>query len=275
MFAAIDSLVLASLVLAAAPAAVAAPAHSAAEAPESRPPSEAERRALLALLKREHGADAASLAEPQFRITRAPSARRWHVRASLAGRPKAGWKQVCHQRRAEYEFGPRGWHRLPQPSVWVWLGAPRCAVPAAPVQLRAPLPDTEILPLLERQRALGERMRVLMVGNSECASQRGLGFALRALDVSNPAGGAELMPMLTYGSSTGTEARLYVRRNGANFDPWTVSCPREEEGLGSQAGAVRAGPAGFATEPAPHGALATHKVFAQGAASAGARPGRS
>lgn len=66
-----------------------------------------------------------------------------------------------------------------------------------------------------------ERARLLMTGNTACAPLRALKFALAAVDV----GAAAASYALVFKSDRDSYARVWLRKSGAQYDAWNVTCP--------------------------------------------------
>ncbi len=204
--------------------AAAAGAHGAV-ALESRPPTEAERAAFFAYYQKQFPDNIGIT--PVFAIRRAPGdTGAWLIGASVDLAPRRGLKQLCRARHAEFAIAPgdKGWSEAGPGTQFAWLDSgTACRRPAQPVHLRAPMPDTELVSVLGQQARILERARLLMAGNSACAALRSSKFALATVDIG--ASGSSPEEMVALGFRSGEHgATVWVRRTGAEYDPWNVSC---------------------------------------------------
>ena len=199
----------------------------------SRPVTEAERTAFHAFYRKQFPMEHAE--QPRFVIVRAAAAApatatapaQWSMSATVDRAPRRGYGQLCRMRRLAFSYADetRAWAVQERVRQFAWLNpAAGCAAPARPVELATPMPDTELAAILAQQGALLASARLLMAGNSACASRRAYPFALATVDVGAAAAGTEEMVALTYESDRATEATVWVRRNGAQYSAWNVAC---------------------------------------------------
>ncbi len=108
---------------------------------------------------------------------------------------------------------------------YVWIEHAGCVNKASAVELLVPIPDADLLALLERQAALLERGRILLSGNTACAVRRAYRFALDKITVGSAGPNPEVMAGLIYKSDHGTFATIWIKRSGLEYTAWNVSCP--------------------------------------------------
>jgi hypothetical protein len=162
---------------------------------------------------------------PQFEARRPDGSAAWQVSATLDTPAYAGRTGLCRQSRQVFDFTEGRWLARP-PDNYVWLKTgPDCTRPPAPARLLHPMSDLAILPLLQTNALMLGRARLLLAGNSGCASQRSFNFKLAALGVSAPRPQGEEMPELRFTSDHGTSARLWIRQSERETGPWYVACP--------------------------------------------------
>ncbi len=190
---------------------------------EARAPSAAELKAFHAYYQQRFPND--HEAQPRFAITHAGPAAPWSVAASVESAPRRGLTPLCRMTRIDFSYD-KAWLAADRPRQFVWLARGACVTPAAPVELMQRMPDSDVIALLAHAPALLPRARLIMAGSSACASQRSFPFALVALDVGNGGAGAggEEMAGLIFRSDRNTTAQVWLRKSGADLDPWNVSC---------------------------------------------------
>jgi hypothetical protein len=168
-----------------------------------------------------------ALLQPQFSVTREKGKRgKRRVTATVDGTAQRAVLPLCRQPRAVFEHDPRGrkesrWHEAGPPQTLVWIHhARQCgAQPETPVRLLQPLPEMEILMLLQQHAPILGRARLLMAGNTACAPSRSRGYRLTDLDR-----GKDGLPVLVYESDIAGEVRVAVRRTRNELLPWSVAC---------------------------------------------------
>ncbi len=193
--------------------------------PQSRAVSEAERAAFHAYYQKRFPNEHADA--PRFLVERKEGADSWNLSAQVDRAPQRGYRQLCRMRRVDFLYfnEARAWSAAEGTRQYVWLNpAAGCAQAGAPVELKVRMPDTEVVSVLAQQENLLASARLLMAGNSACASQRSYRFALAAIDVGASGSGVEEMVALTYASDRATRATVWARRGGAEYSPWNVSC---------------------------------------------------
>jgi hypothetical protein len=177
------------------------------------------------------------------------------VTATVDMPPQRGFGALCRMERQRFaikrtERGAHGWHALDSeqfawlgraanctPSPLVVLGAAAAPVAAtaaaapvaavassAPINMRQPLPDVDLIPLLEQAAPLLTRARLLFSGNTSCAPMRSLPFTLSGIGVGAPIGRAEVMLELRFDSDRKSVATVWVRKRGADLTAWDVAC---------------------------------------------------
>jgi len=164
-----------------------------------------------------------------FDIARQPRGRGWRVAAHVDAAPTRSSPALCRMIRSRYDYradAPKDqrWSaRTPdQQFVWLSRGA-ACDAASAPtpaIELNQPLPDADIVSLLQLHAALMQRARLLLAGNTQCATLRSLPFHPIALGTATPG-----LLSITYESDRASTALVTVRKSGAEFSAWNVSCP--------------------------------------------------
>ena len=216
------------------PLLLAACAH--AGAIETRAASTQEAQSFDAYYRMQHP-DAAPV-QPVFDIVRQPRGR-WSVAAHIDASPLMppltvplrSSPPLCRMNRSRYDYRadapphrkePQRWSaRTPdQQFVWLSRGAACSAAPAQAIELTQALPDADIVSLLQQHPALMQRARLLLAGNTQCATLRSLPFHPVALGAAAPN-----MYTITFESDRASTAQVTVRKSGAEFSAWNVSCP--------------------------------------------------
>lgn len=190
-------------------------------APETRAPTDAERASFDAFYQpRFPGAHAA----PLLSIGRADPKQPWRIAASVDSAPRRGLGALCRLDRLDFSFAGH-WNAAAEARPYAWLERAGCAHPAPAVELLQQMPDVDLVALLERQAALLQSARILLGGNTACASQRSFRFALAAVTVGSAGPNPELMAGLVFKSDHATSATVWIRRSGLDYNAWNVTCP--------------------------------------------------
>ncbi|GGX96763.1 hypothetical protein GJV26_09285 [Massilia dura] len=192
---------------------------------ESRTATPAEQESFIDWYGSTH--EGRGLLRPQFNVTREKGKRgKRRVTATVDGGAQRAVLPLCRQPRAVYEHDPRGrkenrWREAGPAQTLVWIHhASRCgAQPETPVRLLQPLPEMEILMLLQQHASILGSARLLMAGNTSCAPSRSRGYRLTGLDR-----GKDGLPVLVFESDIAGEARVSVRRSRNELLPWSVAC---------------------------------------------------
>jgi len=168
------------------------------------------------------------LLRPQFAVTTVKSKR--HVTATVDGAAQRATLPLCRQPRTVFDYDPKApkdkrWsERAPQQLVWVHH-QPQCgAQPETPIRLLAPLPEMEILMLIQQHPTLLNNARLLMAGNTSCAPSRSRGYRLTGLDRAKDG-----LPVLVFENAIREEARIAVRRSRNELVAWSAECASAEE----------------------------------------------
>lgn len=161
--------------------------------------------------------------QPTFSITRPGPAEAWEVRAFVDSAPRRGLRSLCRMQRIDFKLDGR-WSAAERQRQFVWLEPKQCSTPARPVELKTPMPDADVLGLLEHQHGLLKSARLLFGGNTACARQRALNFTLAAIDIGTSGSSSEVLAGLAFKSDRNTHATVWVRRSGLAYDAWNVSC---------------------------------------------------
>lgn len=196
--------------------ATAAVAAAAAPAGSVRAPNLAEQRSFDQFWQR----SAPGTPAPPLRMERAPGASVLAATANSDAPPIRLVLPLCRVERTRYtQQGNDSWRIDRSQHVWVHHTTSCGTPPAGMVELRANLPEIEVLKLLTAQGEMLQRARLLMAGNTSCAPMRARHFAMAALGR-----GGDQLPVLVYHSDIGGELRLSVRPSRTDFVPWNVSC---------------------------------------------------
>jgi hypothetical protein len=191
-------------------------------APETRSPTDAETTSLNSYYRQQYPSH--RLAKPVFSITRDSPKSAWTISATSQSAPQRGLRSLCRMNRTDFHYAGR-WSAGDTARQFVWLEWPGCTATARAVELLQPMPDTDVIGLLERQTALLHSARILLGGNSACASQRSYRFALARITVGTSGPSPEVLAGLVFKSDHDTLATVWAKRNGLEYTPWNVSCP--------------------------------------------------
>lgn len=210
---------------------VAAFVHTSASAVETRAASTQEAQSFDAYYRSQHP-DAAPV-QPVFEIERQPRGSGWNVAAHIDAAPQRSSPALCRMSRSRYDYQAGAARQKPQQRwsarapdqqfVWLSRGGGCGIAPMAAVELTQPLADADIVSLLQLHPALMQRARLLLAGNTQCATLRSLPFHPVALGAAAGAGAG--MFSITFESDRASTAQVTVRKSGAEFSAWNVSCP--------------------------------------------------
>ncbi len=170
---------------------------------------------------------APGLLRPQFAVHRGEGKNgKRRVTATVDGPATRAVLPLCRQPRTVFEYDARApkqsrWRELEPVQTLVWVHHQKqCgAQPDVPVRLLQPLPDMEILQLIQSHPTLLANARLLMAGNTSCSPSRNRGFHLAGLDKAKDG-----LPVLVFASDVAGEARVSVRRSRNEMLPWAVTC---------------------------------------------------
>lgn len=150
------------------------------------------------------------------------------VVGSVEAPPYRGHGALCRTQRTKFVLQGAGkqarWQEAGM-EYFAWLDRGTCRPVAEPVRMLQRVPDTELEGVLLYQKSLLERARLLMAGNTACAPMRALKFSLAAVDVGAAAPRAEERYALVFKSDRDSYARIWLRKSGAQYDAWNVTCP--------------------------------------------------
>lgn len=203
-------------------AALSLAAPLAVAAPETRPITDAEAKAFASYYQQQW--PGAHPGKPVFSASRDDPKKPWTVGATLDSHPQRGLQALCRMQRSHFSYAGR-WSASGKPRLYAWIERSGCKNVNQAVELLAQLPDSEVLGLLENRFALLQNARILLAGNSACASQRSYRFAPAQITVGSAGPSPEVMAGLVFKSDHGTAATVWVRRSGADYSAWNVSCP--------------------------------------------------
>lgn len=161
--------------------------------------------------------------QPTFSITRASAADPWALSAFVDSQPRRGLRALCRMQRIDFSHAGQ-WRAAERQRQFAWLDPAGCRTPPRPVELLHPMPDADVLGLLEHQHAVLKSARLLFGGNTACARQRAYHFALARIDIGTSGSSSEVLAGLVYRSDRDTTATVWVRRSGLDYDAWNVSC---------------------------------------------------
>jgi len=166
---------------------------------------------------------AGGLLRPQFAVTTARGKRR--VSATVDGPAQRAALPLCHQPRTVFDYEPKApkekrWsERAPVQLVW-FSQQPQCgAQPETPIRLLAPLPDQQVLTLIQQHPTLLNNARLLMAGNTSCAPSRSRGYRLTGLERAKDG-----LPVLVFENAIDEEARIAVRSSRNELVAWSAAC---------------------------------------------------
>lgn len=163
-------------------------------------------------------------AKPVFSITREAAKGAWTVTASVDSTPTRGLRALCRMNRTDFRYTGK-WSAGDKPRPHAWLERGGCTATARAVEMVQQMPDTEVAALLEQHLTLLQSARILLGGNTACASQRSFKFALAQIKVGSAGPSPEVLAGLVFKSDHATLATVWARRNGAEYNAWNVSCP--------------------------------------------------
>lgn len=150
------------------------------------------------------------------------------LQASVEAPPHRGRGALCRTERVSHVLQGSGKQARWQPAgtqYYAWLDRGACRAVAEPVRMLQRVPDTELEGVLLYQKPLLARARLLMAGNTACAPARSYPFVLAAVDVGASRAGAEEQYALVFRSDRNTFLRIWLRKSGAQYDAWNVTCP--------------------------------------------------
>ena len=191
-------------------------------APETRSPTDAELASLQAYYHQQF--PTAPPAKPAFSIIRESAKGAWTITASVDSPPTRGLRALCRMNRTDFRYTNR-WSAAGKRRPYAWLEQRGCTATARAVEMVQQLPDTELAALLEQHLALLQSARILLGGNTACASQRSFKFALTQIVVGSAGPSPEVLAGLVFKSDHDTLATVWAKRNGADYTAWNVSCP--------------------------------------------------
>jgi len=150
------------------------------------------------------------------------------LQASVEAPPHRGRGALCRTERVNHVLHGNGKQARWQSAgtqYYAWLDRGACRAVAEPVRMLQRVPDAELEGVLLYQKPLLERARLLMAGNTACAPARSYPFVLAAVDVGASRPGAEEQYALVFRSDRNTFLRIWLRKSGAQYDAWNVTCP--------------------------------------------------
>jgi hypothetical protein len=195
-------------------------AVASAPVPQTRSPSAAELKSFQAYYHQRFAEREAGT--PVFAISRADAKQAWTIGASVDAPAKRGFGALCRMERIDFSFAGR-WSDTRR--SYAWMEHAGCANKERAVELLEPVPDVDLLALLELQLPLLERGRILLSGNTACASKRAYRFALDKVTVGSAGPNPEVMAGLMYKRDHNTMAKVWVKRSGLEYTARNVSCP--------------------------------------------------
>ena len=185
-----------------------------------------QRASLLEFYAQQYPGEAA--ARTVFESVRVVGGRGSEVVGSVEAPSYRGHGALCRTQRTKFVLHGEGQRARWQEAgmeYFAWLDRGTCRPVAEPVRLLQRIPDAELEGILLYQTPLLARARLLMAGNTACAPLRALPFSLAAVDVGAAAPRAEERYALVFKSDRDSYARVWLRKSGAQFDAWNVTCP--------------------------------------------------
>ena len=205
---------------------VVAAACASASAADAVAVDAAQRASLLAFYAQQYPGEAA--ARTVFERVPVVGGRGREVVGSVEAPPYRGHGALCRTQRTKFVLQGDGkqarWQEAGM-EYFAWLDRGTCRPVAEPVRMLQRIPDTELEGVLLYQKSLLERARLLMAGNTACAPLRARTFSLAAVDVGAAAPRAEERYALVFKSDRDSYARIWLRKSGAQYDAWNVTCP--------------------------------------------------
>ncbi|MES2319471.1 MAG: hypothetical protein V4631_18475 [Pseudomonadota bacterium] len=162
-------------------------------------------------------------AKPVFTVTRTNPKAPWTISATVDSTPQRGVRALCRMKRSDFSFDGR-WSGAVKARPYAWLERPGCTKIPYAIELLQQMPDTEVASLLEHQTEMMFTARILLGGNTSCASQRAYRFVLHQLDVGTVGSNPEVLAGLVFKSDHATFATVWVKRTGLDYNAWNVSC---------------------------------------------------
>lgn len=205
---------------------VVAAACASASAADAVAVDAAQRASLLAFYAQQYPGEAA--VRTVFESVPVVGGRGREVVGSVEAPPYRGHGALCRTQRTKFVLQGDGkqarWQEAGM-EYFAWLDRGTCRPVAEPVRMLQRIPDTELEGVLLYQKSLLERARLLMAGNTACAPLRARTFSLAAVDVGAAAPRAEERYALVFKSDRDSYARIWLRKSGAQYDAWNVTCP--------------------------------------------------
>ena len=205
---------------------VVAAACASASAADAVAVDAAQRASLLAFYAQQYPGEAA--ARTVFESVPVVGGRGREVVGSVEAPPYRGHGALCRTQRTKFVLQGDGkqarWQEAGM-EYFAWLDRGTCRPVAELVRMLQRIPDTELEGVLLYQKSLLERARLLMAGNTACAPLRARTFSLAAVDVGAAAPRAEERYALVFKSDRDSYARIWLRKSGAQYDAWNVTCP--------------------------------------------------
>ncbi|MGK5077787.1 hypothetical protein [Janthinobacterium sp. HLX7-2] len=185
-----------------------------------------QRASLLAFYAQQYPGEAA--ARTVFDSVPVVGGRGREVVGSVEAPPYRGHGALCRTQRTKFVLQGSGkqarWQEAGM-EYFAWLDRGTCRPVAEPVRMLQRIPDTQLEDVLLYQKPLLARARLLMAGNTACAPLRALNFALAAVDVGAATPRTEERYALVFKSDRDSYARVWLRKSGAQYDAWNVTCP--------------------------------------------------
>ena len=181
-----------------------------------------QRASLLAFYAQQYPGEAA--VRTVFESVPVVGGRGSEVVGSVEAPPYRGHGALCRTQRTKFVLHGSGWQEAGM-EYFAWLDRGTCRPVAEPVRMLQRVPDSELEGVLLYQKSLLERARLLMAGNTACAPLRARTFSLAAVDVGAAAPRAEERYALVFKSDRDSYARIWLRKSGAQYDAWNVTCP--------------------------------------------------
>ncbi len=139
---------------------------------------------------------------PVFTATRISKDKKWLVAATISTTQGRGFKNLCHGQEDSFVYGS--------------------AATARRFELSTPLPDVDVLEVLENANAIFDRYGAFIKGFS-CRRMSTAALSLIAIGTGADNNG-EIMYKLSYKNEADDAGDLLLRKVGHDFTPWDFRC---------------------------------------------------
>lgn len=165
----------------------------------------------------------APIPQPRFQTMQVSGKEGGVPGATVDSPVRRGMRTLCIFDRSVFVFD-QVWKQAGEPRQHAWLESGRCTAAASAIPVRKRLPESDIVELLEQQRAILARGRLLFAGNTNCAAMRAYPFKAKAIDLGSVIEDGEEMAGIDYAGERRGSAVIWVRRDRTDYIPWNVAC---------------------------------------------------